>query len=192
MQRAVASASPGSSTPTSNVSTPSSERPSKRKRLSTDSYPNTPPIVPVSPNPAYLAKVDAALAKSSRARQDLDDAMTAAVNAAVAEEKRKEEAAIQKAAVDAGEDRWVLLPRELDPVQYKPTVKYTTWNDLEDSGSESESDDPESEKAQFGFKRRPVMGRGRKVYGDKSMQVTAPGFLMPDPPDKKRKREESP
>lgn len=181
MQRAAASSN--NTTP----STASSDRPAKRPRLSDGVSPATPtPLTKPFTTSAYATS----FASSSPAEDAVDVAIKAAVDAALVEEKRKEQAAIDKAAAEAGEERWVLVPRELDPPVQKPTVKYVTSNYLEGSSSDSDSDDPESERNKYGFKRRPVMGRTRKFYGNPNMKITVPAFMMPEkkPAEKKRKR----
>lgn len=183
MQRAAASPS-NNSTPSS----ASSEPPSKRPRLSD----GIPPATPTRFNRPYTSSTFAnSLASANPADDAVDAAIKAAVNAAMVEEKRKEQAAIDKAAAEAGEERWVLVPRELDPPPKKPTVKYVSSNYLEGSSSESDSDDPESERNMHGFKRRPVMGRARKFYGNPNMKITAPGFMMPEKKAAKKKRKRS-
>lgn len=139
--------------------------------------------MPDTPTP-----VTATARTSANLGNQVDDALKKAMQLAEAEEKRKQQVAIDKAAAEAGEEHWVLIPREMDPPPITPLFKAATWNYIEgDEGEETDSDDPESERNKFGFKRWPVMGRTRRFYGDPNMRIH-PYFAMPEKRDKKRKR----
>jgi len=123
------------SAPNSTASTPDG-RPAKRQRLSKGSSAATP--TPFSPSESE------------------------AILAALAEEERKRNDAIEKQAAAAGETKWTLNVVELPHWKATNTglqVEYVNWAEVD--ASDSEGNEPDSEE---GDVPKRTMVRGRKVF----------------------------
>jgi hypothetical protein len=125
------------SAPNSTASTPDG-RPAKRQRLSKGSSAATP--TPFSPSESE------------------------AILAALAEEERKRNEAIEKQAAAAGETKWML--NIVEPPHWKAAntglqVEYVGWSAID--ASDSEDNEPDSDEEE-GVSRR-TMVKGRMVFG---------------------------
>lgn len=133
MQRKVASdaSNPSPTTPSS------SDRPSKRQRLSTDAASS--PATPKTSEQQIIA--------------DYNEA-----------EERKRQAVIDRAAAEAGETKWVLsvqAPAQTPPVMRVVTAGYGAI-DTRDAGFEGSEDEDEEKEV---VRVRPALQGGRRSWG---------------------------